>query len=243
MGSWVLKTRADGQPSPLFISEANGLNRLKAAGCSTPDVRLSSAFGLVLRFYPPASIKDSDYTAFATQLAELHLSKHDHYGDENRAFLGVLPLDHIDSKMRWHQVFVQHRLNAMYRKARAQDPELSRLNLDLLKGLHLPTEGPCLIHGDLWQGNLLATEQGLMMIDPSCWIGERAIDIAMLKLFGNLPNSFWTAYLNAYPLPKEVESFVPLYQLYYALAHVALFGSSYTELCARLWQLFIEQNT
>ena len=78
---------------------------------------------------------------------------------------------------------------------------------------------------DLWTGNILPTNQGLMMIDPSSWVGERGIDIAMLRLFGNMPFSFWKEYQTRYPVPAAVERIMPLYQLYYALAHVAMFGT------------------
>ena len=123
-----------------------------------------------------------------------------------------------------------------------REPALRAIDVNALNGVRLPFEGPCLLHGDLWQGNILGTQSGLIMIDPGCWVGERAIDIAMMQLFGNLPRRFWDAYFSRYPLPNEIQRLLPLYKLYYALTHVALFGNTYAPLCFELWQSHLAQN-
>lgn len=239
MGEWVLKTPLLGQPPGMFASELHGLNRLKSAGCQTPKVQFESELGLVMAFYPPTSPTDGEYAHFGTQLAQLHGTKHPHYGDDGNAFLASLPLPNIPADTSWDTAFVELRLGEMYRRAVLKDQQLRTIDLARLDGVSLPQEGPCLIHGDLWQGNIHPTQNGLMMLDPSCWVGERALDIAMLRLFGSLPEIFWQSYRETYPIPSAVESVIPLYQLYYALGHVALFGQGYSGLCRQLWRDFV----
>jgi phosphatidylserine decarboxylase len=242
MGSWVLKTLKPDQPAQMLISEAIGLVRLKVNGCRIPHVHFASELGLVIKYHSPISPSAVHYDEFAAQLAQLHLRKRVDYGDNAPAFLGPIQLPKIPAQMKWKQAFVQCRLRVVYERALARDSDLRAIDLDALNGVALATEGPCLLHGDLWQGNMLSTQSGLLMVDPGCWIGERAIDVAMMQLFGSLPGTFWGAYFHRYPLPAKIQRLIPLYQLYYALAHVALFGDTYTPLCLRLWQAHLAQR-
>ncbi|MDY6049982.1 MAG: fructosamine kinase family protein [Corynebacterium sp.] len=51
------------------------------------------------------------------------------------------------------------------------------------------------IHGDLWNGNLLFTTVGPMLIDPAVHGGHPETDVAMLALFG-MP--FFTEFVAGY---------------------------------------------
>ncbi len=46
---------------------------------------------------------------------------------------------------------------------------------------------PARIHGDLWSGNLVHTDAGVVLIDPAAHGGHGLTDLAMLHLFGT-PN-------------------------------------------------------
>jgi phosphatidylserine decarboxylase len=65
------------------------------------------------------------------------------------------------------------------------------------------------------------------------WWGERAVDLAMMTLFGGFPAGFWKLYRVLYPIPPEIERALPRYQVYYLLVHVYFFGSSYLPLLLR----------
>ena len=71
--------------------------------------------------------------------------------------------------------------------------------------------------------------EGAVLIDPSAWIGERAVDLAMMRLFGGFPEQFWHAYETHYPIPRSIKDALPFYQIYYLLVHVHLFGAHYLE--------------
>jgi fructosamine-3-kinase len=88
-------------------------------------------------------------------------------------------------------------------------------------------DGPSLLHGDLWQGNVLGTAAGPALIDPSCYYGHREVDLAMADLFGGFGPEMSDAYTAIWPLSPGADRRRRIYQLYYLLVHVNLFGRSY----------------
>jgi fructosamine-3-kinase len=87
---------------------------------------------------------------------------------------------------------------------------------------------PARLHGDLWSGNLMWTDDGVVLIDPAAHGGHRETDLAMLALFG-CPhlNVVIEGYLSVHPLRPGWQARLPLQQLYPLLAHVVLFGDGY----------------
>jgi hypothetical protein len=66
--------------------------------------------------------------------------------------------------------------------------------------------------------------------------GSRELDLAMMRLFGGFPRRTFEAYEESFPLRAGHEDRVALYQLYFLLVHVAIFGAGYvaqTERCLR----------
>ena len=90
-------------------------------------------------------------------------------------------------------------------------------------------DGPSLLHGDLWGGNILAIGAGEpALIDPSVYRGHREVDLAMSELFGGFDREFYDTYDTLRPLrPGYRELRRGIYQLYYLLVHVNLFGDGY----------------
>ncbi|HEX8242728.1 MAG TPA: fructosamine kinase family protein, partial [Longimicrobium sp.] len=89
--------------------------------------------------------------------------------------------------------------------------------------------GPSLLHGDLWSGNVLSAAGDPALIDPAVYRGHREADLAMAELFGGFDARFHAAYAEAWPLqPGYREARRGIYQLYYLLVHVTLFGGGYT---------------
>ncbi|MFK7933996.1 MAG: fructosamine kinase family protein, partial [Saprospiraceae bacterium] len=102
-----------------------------------------------------------------------------------------------------------------------------------------PTEPATLIHGDLWSGNYVAAGgEEAVLIDPSVSYAHREMDLAMTQLFGGFERSFYYHYQNIYPLEMGYEERVPIYQLYYLLVHVNLFGGSYVDVVRKILQRF-----
>ena len=92
----------------------------------------------------------------------------------------------------------------------------------------LPPGGPALVHGDLWWGNVLFGADGrAWLIDPSVHGGHPEEDLAMLALFGTVPDRLLQAYDEVHPLHAGWRERVGLFQLIPLLVHAVLFGDSY----------------
>ena len=95
-------------------------------------------------------------------------------------------------------------------------------------------EPPSRIHGDLWSGNRLFSSDGRpFLIDPSPCGAHREMDIAMMSLFGGFPDRCLAEYQEEHPLQRGWEERLPLYQLFYLLAHVNLHGAGWMR---SVWQ-------
>lgn len=89
-------------------------------------------------------------------------------------------------------------------------------------------DGPSLLHGDLWSGNVLFDGAGdPVLIDPAVYVGHREVDLAMARLFGGFAPTFYRAYEKAWPLLPGHEARRSAYQLYPLLVHARLFGGGY----------------
>jgi len=143
----------------------------------------------------------------------------------------------------WSSFFAERRLapqlETLARTGRSlagADALLGRLEA-LLAG-HEPDA--CLVHGDLWSGNLDALavtcqpgQDGSPLavgavFDPASYRGDREVDLAMARLFGGVPQAFFDGYGQEWPLPPGHEQRVSLYNLYHLLNHASMFpGSDY----------------
>ena len=138
----------------------------------------------------------------------------------------------------WSSFFAERRLapqlETLARSGRSLEGAaalLERLD-DLLAG-HQPDA--CLVHGDLWSGNLdaLAAASKLgkdgsplavgAIFDPAPYRGDREVDLAMARLFGGVPQAFFDGYSHEWPLPPGHEQRVSLYNLYHQLNHANMF--------------------
>jgi fructosamine-3-kinase len=105
-----------------------------------------------------------------------------------------------------------------------------------LPALAGPPEPPARLHGDLWNGNVMADEVvgDPLLIDPSAYGGHREVDLAMLRLFGSPSKRVFGAYAETAPLADGWEERVELWQLLPLLVHAVLFRGSYVGAAERV---------
>lgn len=232
-GPYVIKTHP-APPPGMFPAEAEGLQALREAGILTPDVLWAGEAGLVLTYLPPGK---ADWPGLAKMLARLHKTRRERYGWSKPVYLGTFPLSQGEHGA-WDEFFVNFRLAPLLEATWNQLGPTGKDVERLLARYTPPAEGPTLIHGDLWHGNLLMSQQGPALIDPSVWVGERGVDLAMMRLFGGFPPTFWDHYEAIYPVPDEVRDALPYYQLYFLLVHVHFFGPAYLSGIQRVLRIY-----
>ncbi len=232
-GQPVFRKYSAGAPDPSLCAEAEGLAALAATRTvRTPAVVAVSDRELLTERIQPGSPSSQSWQLLGQQLGALHSLTERCFGFTADNFCGATPQPN-PQLADGYQFFAQHRLGYQGRLAR---------DAGLLEGEHVqalerlggrlpelvPEQGPALLHGDLWSGNLLFDSGGQpVVIDPACYWGWPEADIAMCALFGGFPELFYTSWADAAsPAPGWRER-LPLYQLYHVLNHLNLFGMSY----------------
>lgn len=166
-------------------------------------------------------------------LASLHNTKENDHGLNRFSYIGSLREENGTSRS-WLEFYRDGRLMRQVTLGK----NLNRIQLEREKQLlrlieHLDkwirddiTPSP--LHGDLWSGNWLVGPEGLpFVIDPSYFRGDRYVDLAFTELFGGFSEEFYNGYTSIHPLTDEYEVVKPLYQLYYLLVHLNMFGEAY----------------
>jgi protein-ribulosamine 3-kinase len=239
--SFFLKQGAPGLPAGLLEAEAIGLRALAVDDAvRVPEVVGVGGEGdrawLLLEWLEPGPARDHTWTDLGRGLAALHQHRAARFGADSDNFIGSLPQQN-DADADWAGFWRARRLEPQLRDASDAgllDPQdrarFTRLFAQLDDILAPAREdGPSLLHGDLWNGNVHPMHDGsAALIDPSVYHGHREVDLAMADLFGGFPPAFRTAYGDAWPLsPGYAPRRRAIYQLYYLLVHVNLFGRSY----------------
>jgi protein-ribulosamine 3-kinase len=229
-----VKTAADAPPD-MFECEAESLARMaETRTVRVPRVLGSGAGWLLLEWLEPGGESRSGWKQLGVQLARMHRVQGDSFGWNRDNYIGPLPQPNAALRA-WPAFWRERRLSPQLERARSQldARTLDRLDalLDTLDERLGPAgdEGPSLLHGDLWSGNVQFGADGAALFDPACSYGHREVDLAMAALFGGFPAEFFSAYDAEWPLRAGAVQRRPIYQLYYLLVHVNLFGGAYIE--------------
>lgn len=229
---------------PLLRLEARMLADLRDAGLPVPATLAVADDVLVLAWVDAGTHHwDDDVQAAAGRaIACLHVSSRiDGCGYDYDSVIGDLVQPNPPTA-RWLDFFRDHRLlhraDAALRAGRL--PVVLRHRLDTLAGRLDrwidPDTTPCLLHGDLWGGNMLPTaDGGACFIDPAIYRGDAGMDLAMTTLFHSVGPAFFAGYRDVAPIdPACLEACLPLYQLYPLLVHVQLFGDGHVGAVERI---------
>ncbi len=229
----VLKVNSTSSPSDILQTEKIGLETLrKSKTFKIPEVfvcgKLDETAYLLMEFIQQGKPAPDFWNIFAQKLASLHQNSDSCFGFFVQNYIGGLP-QFNEKENTTAEFYINQRLKPQFKLA--SEKGFSFKNLEtVFKNIssEIPEEKPALIHGDLWNGNYLVTENGLpCLIDPAVCFGPREMDLAMMRLFGGFPEKVFSCYNEIFPLLPNFEKRIKLWQLYYLLVHLNLFGAGY----------------
>lgn len=235
--NYFVKINYNADALAMFMAEQKSLNAIaETQTIKTPKIidcnKFEQSAYLLLEHIATQQPTDNDFEKFGKQLAKLHLVTTKEFGFDTDNFIGNLPQSNQKHK-DWATFYAKERLVPQFTMA---------LENNLLSTKEIPKETeiikvidnfcenktPSLLHGDLWSGNFLISQNGKpYLIDPAVYYGHNEVDIAMTRLFGGFSPTFYKAYHDVIPKSNYYEDCIQLYQLYYLLVHLNLFGSSY----------------
>jgi fructosamine-3-kinase len=184
---------------------------------------------LAVEWLEPGRSSEREREAMGRGLAKLHRSVGEAWGADQDGFIGRLPQSNA-AEPDWASFWWRRRLLPQVERTGWVG---GKADWDLLIG-KLPElleagerDQPSVLHGDLWSGNVVWSADGPALVDPASYYGHREVDLAMMELFGGFGERCLAAYEEVWPLESGSEARRAVYQLYYLLVHINLFGASY----------------
>jgi fructosamine-3-kinase len=172
----------------------------------------------------------------------MHKKVYEHYGYDQDNYIGLNPQKNTFSN-NWGNFFIEYRLR--YQLSLIQNSSIKDHFNDILNSNHRKIENflnestkhPSILHGDLWNGNVIFGSNKVYIIDPAVYYGDREVDLAMTQMFGGFDKNFYDAYKKEYPYSKQYDIKKVIYNLYHYLNHYNLFGNGYLGGCEDGFQL------
>lgn len=243
-GRQVIKINDPRKFPRMFAAEKEGLQELRnSKTLDVPEVfavgKTSEAAFILLEYKEQAPQKSHFWKVFAEGLAALHKKSSKEYGFPSSNYIGSLP-QYNNSEASAIDFYISQRLEPQLKMAAERGFSFKDLDIFFRNiSAEIPEEPPALLHGDLWSGNYISNKDGLpCLIDPAVTYGPREMDLSMMKLFGGFPEEVFSEYNSYFPLSPDFEDRVPIWQLYYLLVHLNIFGSSYEPAVKRIIRQF-----
>ncbi len=234
-----VKAPRDPRAQAMVDAEEHGLAFLRGrSALRVPSVLARGADFLVLEALDLCPLDGAAAESFGHALAELHRSGAPSLGLDRDNFIGLTE-QRNPPRARWADFYRDERILAVATRCDLAPPTRALLDtvVDRMADLVGEAEPPSRLHGDLWSGNACADARGTPCVfDPAVSGGSRELDLAMMRLFGGFPRGTFDAYAESFPLLPGHADRVALYQLYFLLVHVAIFGGGYhaqTDRCLR----------
>jgi fructosamine-3-kinase len=217
-------------------SEINNLTYLNKKFKFFPKVVKSNDNFLIMEYLENDNDKpDSTNIDFLESIVKIHSVSNRQYGFGFNTQIGAIKqINNFENN--WVYFYSNYRLNDILEIANKRINLGKVINkkilliLNNMKNLIPSNPKPLLLHGDLWEGNILFKKNKFVgFIDPGSFIGHSEMEVAYLRWFNPpfVDINFLDKYNDKILLDKEYLNYEPIYQLYYALCNVALWDSSY----------------
>ncbi len=185
---------------------------------------------LVLEYLPLTSDHPYGWQALGHQLAFLHQADDQAmYGFDWDNYLSAT-LQPNQWQANWSSFFSEQRIGWLLQLLAEQRQvfgDIDKIVERVRQRLHHHQPRPALVHGECWRGNVGFLGEAPVLFDPACYFGDREVDLAFAELFNPLPQAFFNAYQQVYPLPDGFTSRKDLYNLYHLLHLAYLRGGRY----------------
>ena len=218
-------------------SEADNLiflNNLKLS--FFPKVFSNSKEYLIMSFIENDGLKPNKTNKdFLNAIVSIHKFSDEKYGFHFDTQIGGLKQNNEKSS-NWVKFYREHRLGYIYELINTDNPMERSINKKiekLLKNLEnfIPSQPKVsLLHGDLWEGNILFNKKSFKsFIDPGSFYGHNEMEVAYLRWFNPsfIDNNFLEKYNEYIILDKNYLDYEMVYQLYYSLCNVYLWDRSF----------------
>lgn len=240
----VIKLNKANKLPNLFVAEKMGLDSL--LNKSDFDIPKPLFLGeldnwsyLIMEYRPEGTKASNFWEDFGAKLAGMHQQTNKNFGYKINNYIGSLP-QYNSQKTTAAEFYMVMRLEPQLKiaKEKGYDFGLSKKFVSNCESI-IPQEPSSLIHGDLWNGNFLINTDGTVcLIDPAVAYAPREMDLAMMHLFGGFHKDLFTTYREVFPLEPGFNDRIRLWQLYYLLVHLNIFGSSYKPQVTSIIRLF-----
>lgn len=222
----------------LFAKEASGLQALAKTNLfDIPEIITTGITDndfqfLILDWVEKGEATIENWETFGHNLAKFHQNTNDQFGWEEDNYIAII-VQPNSYKNTWVDFYSNNRILPMVKlladKKFLKPKEIKAANRLCSELINIfPEEKPSLLHGDLWNGNIIARENGeITLIDPAIYYGHREMDIALADLFGGFDDNFFNAYNEVFPLQGNFQERKQIAQLFPLLVHAFLFEGYY----------------